>query len=181
MHFSVRGFGCALFYLRSKFISYIYKKKGRRKMKFCAKCGAQLPDEATTCLNCQTPSTPLPSQKKKINKLYFFLPILLIAASAVTFAATHFLLPQSSDTTDAKSNETSVFVETASNSDVCPADEYGHHSWGSATCEHPAVCLECGAYRDNKLGYHDFDYDEETDMIVCWHCDMPKEEYENKE
>ncbi len=156
-------------------------------MRYCTKCGTQIADESTVCPQCQTSikNQYTPNQqsipKKKFNKLYIVIPLIIIATALIVFVITYFIFPRSSNIESVSDSniEDNFVVDTIY--DTCPEDEYGHHSWGSATCEHPAVCLNCGAYKDNKLGHHDFEYDEETDMIVCWHCNMPKDEYDGKE
>lgn len=61
---------------------------------------------------------------------------------------------------------------------TCPASEYGYHDWSPARCTQPSQCYECGAYRDDKLGEHDFDTDNDG-LCSCWYCGLLYEVYIN--
>lgn len=176
-------------------------------MKFCAKCGTQMADEAEKCPQCNFPVfDPLntdPYQqypsKKKFNKLFVIIPLIVIITALITFAVIYFVSPigsnieePSTDNSIAENieegfenepieeNLTTENVEENSEikptDDVCPAQDYGNHSWSAATCINPSHCYYCGVYKNDELGHHDFHYDEEIDEIVCWNCNMIKDE-----
>lgn len=164
-------------------------------MKYCANCGTKMSDENLVCPQCgyssmdsQTknseqiiPSTTptnvkQQSKKNKQVKWYILIPIVIIisilTSVIVSMSVTNHIINTNSINND---------YDLQLLSTDCPEDEYGHHSWGSATCEHPAVCLNCGVYKDNELGYHAFELDEETGLVECWHCHMLKDDYDSKE
>ena len=147
-------------------------------MKFCAKCGMQLLDEAIVCPQCSTPTDNQIKKKtkqhvrKKFNIMYILVPLIIITFVMNVFTITFFVLP------NYNSENGLSFSSTVNN--TCPADKYGHHSWSPAKCTNPSHCYNCGAYKDNKLGNHDFNLDDETGLIVCWNCNMLKDDYDNK-
>ena len=163
-------------------------------MKFCEKCGTQITDEIAMCPQCQTLinnhiPTNLPPQspaKTKSIKMYFIIPLIVVFTALITISIVYFVLPNDSKSIDDSHSNSSVNNSSTDNTftttinDACPEDEYGHHSWESATCERPAYCWECGAYKDDKLGYHDFELDEETGLIKCWYCNMLKSDYDKE-
>lgn len=136
-------------------------------MKFCSKCGTQMPDETMVCPQCQAPtnnqyllnSNQQPSQKKKnILPIVIFIALVLIILIVV-----YFILQSINGTTNSN-----TFNST------CPASQYGNHDWSSPTCIEPAQCYHCDAYRDDKLGNHSFS---EWNDDCCLYCDLSKDEY----
>lgn len=160
-------------------------------MKFCSKCGTQIPEGTTACPKCQlsanvsahTESDNIKSIKKMFRKLYIIMPLTIIFAILVTFVAAYFLFGSNAETVQSpKANNvqtTDNSFDVESSNSVCPEDEYGHHYWDKATCIEPAQCFNCGAYRDNKLGNHRWENYEDSDEMFCLVCDMLKSEYDS--
>ncbi len=167
--------------------------KGEIEMKFCAKCGAQMPDEAETCPQCNFPvfdpsdvtPTKAKTPKKKINNLFIVVPLTIVVSAITSFIVASSVLPKAAP--DKVIENSPVYEETNSTNEdntftsettesVCPAQEYGNHSWSSANCTTPSHCYYCNAYKDEKLGYHEFYYDEDIDEIVCVWCHMFKDD-----
>ena len=58
----------------------------------------------------------------------------------------------------------------------CPENKNGIHDWDEATCEEPAKCDECGAYKDDKLGNHSWEPANCTQPATCYHCGECKDD-----
>ncbi len=159
-------------------------------------------DEAEKCPQCNfpvfDPNTSSHQQcppKKKFNKLFVIIPLIMVLTALITFAVTCFILPNGSNTEEPnpeppieenienepiEENPPAENVEETSEieseKDICPAQEYGNHDWSKPTCIEPAHCYECGAYKDDVLGNHYFYYNDDIDEIVCSYCYTIKEE-----
>ena len=152
-------------------------------MKYCAKCGTQMSDDAVLCPQCYPESnkqqplvpnqlTPLKNTSRKTN------PLILanVMISTLTLIATigmYFISPSINNSTnnnDSSNSSSNIFNST------CPADEYGYHDWSTANCTKPSYCYECGAYRDDKLGQHHFHTDNDG-LCSCWYCGILYEVY----
>lgn len=168
-------------------------------MNFCPQCGTQIPEGTTVCPKCQpTANNIAPAKaddmkaiKKMFKKLYIIMPLSIVFTVLVTFAAAYFLFGNNignnletvhtpkSDTVQATDNS----FHTVSTDSICPEDEHGNHSWRRANCVEPAECELCGAYRDNKLGNHQWQHyeDSDSDEMFCLYCHMLRSDYENNE
>lgn len=161
-------------------------------MKFCEKCGAQIPDEAFVCPQCQTPINnhvqrdinQQISKNKNSIKMYLIIPIIVILTATIVFGITYFVLShdfKDAASTDAKTLETksSETIEDTVFSAIdttCPEQEYGNHDWRAATCVEPAKCYNCGAYKDDKLGNHSW-WENLYDIKECQYCSMLYDDY----
>ena len=182
-------------------------------MKYCAKCGTQMEDEAKQCPQCNFPvfepsnleSKQVKSPRKKINKQLVIIPTAIIVTAIATFAITSSVLSKNPKETLAVDNvssvETTIATEaiavtiepektvpvvteaasvssyaTGASNAPCPAQEYGNHSWSEATCESPAKCRECGAYKDEKLGNHYWQAANCIEPMQCFWCNAYKDE-----
>ena len=144
-------------------------------MKYCAKCGTQMPDDAVECPQCQpvTNYTPTPPKKqespKKTSSKTIPLIITNIVISGLALISTiggYFIVPTnngSGTNNDNSQPNNNVFNTT------CPEDEYGYHDWSPAKCTEPAQCYNCDAYRDDKLGEHSF-YTDDDGFCDCSYC-----------
>ena len=206
-------------------------------MKYCAKCGTQLPDETTVCPQCQTQannqetsiSNQQHPQKKKTNKITSLI-VTNIILTALTFAmiiVAYFTYPLINNITDdnddsnfltssTDSDDDSNFLTSSTDSDddsnsltsstdsdddsnsltsstdsdddsnsltsaanaPCPAHEYGNHDWRRATCNEPAQCYNCDAYKDDVLGQHQF-HTNNDGLCDCDYCGMLYDVYMN--
>ena len=151
-------------------------------MKYCAKCGTQIPDETLVCPQCSSEtntsqleifSENLPSQKKNPSKnSAFIIPnAILTTISLISLIITLFT-PHSANNSNSSPNTT--LSDNYSN--TCPADEYGYHDWSPARCTYPAHCYECGAYKDDILGEHSF-YTDDDGLCDCSYCGILYEVY----
>lgn len=144
-------------------------------MKYCSKCGTQMSDDTVVCPQCHPEtnnqqsqiSNQLPPTKKTSSKIF---PLILtnVIISALTLIATIGMYFISPSTNNSPNN----------NNTKCPANEYGNHYWSTPNCVSPAYCYHCGAYKDDKLGEHRFETDD-NGLISCWHCDILYEVYMN--
>ena len=103
---------------------------------------------------------------KKTNVIIIVILIINILISAANTRL--ILLYKNSDTVSETENvpviNTVEDTDNETEKDICPANEYGNHNWEPATCQLPSKCIECGAYKDSKLGNHRWVYD------VCEVC-----------
>ncbi len=154
-------------------------------MKFCEKCGAQIPDEAFACPQCQAPTNnqlqsninQQISKNKKSIKMYFIIPLIIVFTALTTFLVAYFVLPNDSESENkTNTNSSTSKVVNATADDECPEQEYGNHDWSAATCVEPAKCYNCGVYKDDKLGNHSW-WENLYDIKECQYCSMLYEDY----
>ncbi len=157
-------------------------------MKFCAKCGMQMSNESAICPQCQTPtneqflkvSKKQCNAKKKFDITYIVIALVVTVLAFNIFAFAYFASTNNSNFSGGSNTNMGSEFTSGTTLDTCPEDEYGHHDWSPATCVRPACCYNCNAYKDNNLGYHKFELDDETGIISCWYCYMLKEEYDSE-
>ncbi len=165
---------------------------------FCKHCGSELSPECQFCPKCGTeapivtqyqPSTNNPPKadanqqnilEKKIKSFYIIIPISMFITALITAIITCFIFSYIFDLGNTSNNNSNGSSSVESTNDVCPEDKNGIHQWGTANCVRPSVCWSCGAYKDDKLGHHEFHYDEDIEEIVCYHCHILKSEYDNQ-
>lgn len=144
-------------------------------MKYCAKCGTQMSDDVAVCPQCHPEKNKLepqlsiqsPPTKSITSKIIPFIltNVIISILTLIAIIGMYFILPSNNNS------------ENSNNwNSTCPADEYGYHDWSTAKCTEPAHCYECGAYRDDKLGEHMFETDDDG-LRSCWHCGMLYEVY----
>ena len=137
-------------------------------MKFCSKCGTQIPSNSQTCPQCEIStgeitssiSSEEPTPKKKASKLKIIIPLFTIAVVVVVAGFVAWSLPNPDPT-----------------SEPCPKgfDKY-YHVWEPATCIEPATCSECGRYKDDKLASH-HNWSSSSDSANCLDCNLYRQEY----
>ena len=146
---------------------------GGTNMKYCSKCGTQMSDDTMVCPQCHPTTNNQQSQisnlitppKHTSNKI---IPLIItnLIISSLTLIATigmYFISPLSSNSVN-------------NNNTPCPANEYGNHDWSIPNCVEPAHCYDCGAYKDDKLGEHNF-WVTSDDIKKCMHCGILYEVY----
>lgn len=146
-------------------------------MKYCAKCGMPMSDDTVLCPQChpetnsQQPQNSNQTNPQNTSRKTNSLVLTNVVISILTLIATigmHLISPTINDSANNNDNPNSssnVFNST------CPADEYGNHNWSTANCTEPAQCYKCDAYRDDKLGEHSFDTNDDG-LCSCWYCEM---------
>ena len=148
-------------------------------MRYCAKCGTQILDDAVSCPKCysqvrnqqsqiQTLSIPTLNTTNKIIPL-ILTNIIICILIFVAIIVSYFAPIPISDSSIANDNFNVI-------NSVCPEDEYGNHDWAPARCTEPAQCYNCNAYRDGKLGEHSFHTDD-GGLCDCTYCGILYEIY----
>lgn len=56
--------------------------------------------------------------------------------------------------TFAACNTADTSTNSAADTSICPANQYGIHDWEPATCRQPSKCNDCNAYRNDEFGTH---------------------------
>lgn len=167
-------------------------------MKFCANCGTQILDEATGCPQCKTsPSNQQSTNNqhshtsKKFNKMIIVIPLVVFATALITTIGSYFTLlylndifpikdesyieniPEDADDSEVNTKNETVISDSL---DKCPASEYGNHDWSRATCQEPSYCYDCNKEKNDKLGNHNWNSDEDGNRY-CWDCGLPYDDF----
>ena len=137
-------------------------------MKFCSKCGTQIPSNSQTCPQCEIStgeitssiSSEEPTPKKKASKLKIIIPLFTIAVVVVVagFVAWSLLKPDPT-------------------SELCPGRDNSYHDWLPATCIEPAKCSECYRYKDDKLAGHHNWSTKGSSTAYCVDCNLYRQDY----
>ena len=162
----------------------------------CPQCGFQAFDPTTITVTTEK------AYMKKLNKQFGVFTLTILATALITFTVASLVLPKSSNADKTETNsptietvsieetntpatETEENVSTAIESTNtpatalnfgCPAQEYGNHSWDTATCLRPSKCYNCGVYKDDKIGNHNWQAATCIEPMICFWCDVYKDE-----
>ena len=166
-------------------------------MKYCPRCGTQLSDNFVVCPQCQTPinHNPISNQAvqtsnnncvtqppKTSNKVVplIIINIILTTLVLIVLIISYFIpSPNSNSINNGDSaNDDSIPSDTIGSD--CPANEYGNHNWSRATCQKPSYCYDCYKEKNDKLGNHSWDTDEDGNRY-CWDCGIPYDDYISSE
>lgn len=145
-------------------------------MKYCAKCGTPMSDDAVLCPQChpetnnQQPQISSQEPQKNTSRKTNSFVLTNVVISILTLIATigmHFVSPSINNSVSTNDNLNSTNSNVFNS--ICPADEYGNHDWAPAKCTEPAQCYNCNAYKDDKLGEHSF-YTDDDGFCDCTYC-----------